>query len=156
MVWPPEWEALPETLAIVEAVTAVKFRAEDAGYDADRLTGISLYGCAEAIGTERQGAMRRSAHAHVRGELAGTICVKGGPKRLTRRLLAHEMAHVLVRAGHTARWRTCVTRLGHPAEAKRYEHPKRTSAVWFWTDPATGERRTGTYREMTEAKRGAA
>lgn len=103
-------------------IVDVLSRARVAGYDPQRVTGVSIYGCVDAHGTDRLGAMRRSAHAHTspRSLTRGTFCIKGGTGRMTHRLLAHEIAHLLVMAGHTKAWRECVTALGHPAEAKRY------------------------------------
>jgi len=102
--------------------------AERAGVR-QRVTAIRLGGCIEAIGTEFQGAMRRSGHAHCnRGDVyRGAICIKslntakavednGEPTYL----LAHEFAHVAVMQGHTAKWREVMDRLGYHDEAQRY------------------------------------
>jgi hypothetical protein len=94
--------------------------------------GISLGGCVTAHGTDRVGAMRRSAHAHTgRSDYRGWLCFKSTkPERLVTAtgrptmLFAHEWAHVAVLAGHTRSWRALMTRLGHPSEAKRYERAK--------------------------------
>jgi len=102
--------------------------AERAGVR-QRVTFVRFGGCIEAIGTEFQGAMRRSGHAHCsRSDVyRGAICIKslntakavkdnGEPTYL----LAHEFAHVAVMQGHTAKWREVMTRLGYPDEAQQY------------------------------------
>lgn len=96
----------------------------------DRPIRLSLGGCAEAIGTDRSGAMRRSAHAHVAkaDPMRGWACFKSPniaraitPTRFPTRLLVHEWAHLATWQGHTARWRALMRQLGHPADAKRME-----------------------------------
>lgn len=90
------------------------------------VAGIAVGGCVEAIGTGREGAFRRSAHAHTTGDWRGWICVRSRrPERLVTatgrpsRLLIHEVAHIATRTGHDARWRAMVARLGAPSEAQR-------------------------------------
>ena len=110
------------------ALAALMQRATAAGLGATPVAGISLGGCAEAIGTERRGAFRRKAHAHNRRQdpLFGWICVLSSKwQRLVTRtgrpsaLLAHEYAHLLAPSnGHGERWRRAITALGFPAEAK--------------------------------------
>ena len=110
------------------AVAALGMKAVAAGLRAVPVAGISLGGCAEAIGTPRRGAFRRRAHAHnhPRDPRFGWICIlsarAGRVVTLTGRpttLLAHEYAHLLApNSGHGERWRAAVTALGHPAEAK--------------------------------------
>lgn len=110
------------------AVAALMARAVAAGIHAVSVAGISLRGCAEAIGTPRRGAFRRRAHAHnhPRDPLFGWICVlstRAGrlltPTGRPSALLAHEYAHLLApNSGHGERWRNAVTALGHPAQAK--------------------------------------
>jgi hypothetical protein len=98
-----------------------------------RVTAVSFGGCIDAIDTDRQGAMRRRAHAHTSAKAAnrGAICFKsskieravtasGGPTTL----LAHEFAHIATWAGHTQRWAKVLTQLGFPAEAKRCTSPR--------------------------------
>lgn len=46
------------------AVAALAMRAVAAGFRDVPVAGISVGGCAEAIGTPRRGAFRRRAHAH--------------------------------------------------------------------------------------------
>lgn len=107
---------------------AVDALIERGGIDR-RPAGISMGGCVRAFGTDRVGAMRRSAHAHTgRDDFRGWLCFKSTkPERLTTavgrptRLFAHEWAHIAVWDGHGRRWRALMARLGHPAEAKRYE-----------------------------------
>ena len=100
------------------------------GYDIDRVAGVSLGGCCDAFGTDRIGAMRRSAHAHTspRSTWRGWICFKSGkPERVRTAtgkpttLLIHEVGHIVTWDGHTARWRAAVSKLGAPAEARKYE-----------------------------------
>jgi hypothetical protein len=110
------------------AVAALMARAVAAGIRAVPVAGISVGGCAEAIGTPRRGAFRRRAHAHnhPRDPLFGWICVlstRAGrlltPTGRPSALLAHEYAHLLApNSGHGERWRNAVTALGHPAQAK--------------------------------------
>lgn len=108
------------------AVAALMARAVAAGIHS--VSGISVGGCAEAIGTPRRGAFRRRAHAHnhPRDPLYGWICIlstRAGrlltPTGRPSALLAHEYAHLLApNSGHGERWRTAVTALGHSAQAK--------------------------------------
>lgn len=137
--------------AIAPVVEAGLRRALVEGYDPRRLIGVSLDGCADAIGTERLGAMRRSAHAHTAAgdSFRGWVCFKGGERRVTRRLFAHELAHVLVYSGHTAAWGRAVGDLGAPGES-RHVRARRPAMTWYWTDP-DGTRRAGSHREMMEA-----
>lgn len=110
------------------AVAALMARAMAAGIRAVPIAGISVGGCAEAIGTPRRGAFRRRAHAHnhPRDPLFGWICIlstRAGrvvtPTGRPTGLLAHEYAHLLApNSGHGGRWRAAVTALGHPAQAK--------------------------------------
>lgn len=108
--------------ALIERATAAALRAVP-------VTGISVGGCAEAIGTPRRGAFRRRAHAHNdrRDPLFGWICfLSTKPGRLVTpsgrpsALLAHEYAHLLAPgSGHGERWRRAVTVLGFRAQARR-------------------------------------
>jgi len=110
------------------AVAALMARAMAAGIRAVPIAGISVGGCAEAIGTPRRGAFRRRAHAHnhPRDSRFGWICILSAvagrvvtPPGRPSALLAHEYAHLLApNSGHGERWRAAVTALGHPAEAK--------------------------------------
>ncbi|MGE3073953.1 MAG: hypothetical protein AB7N24_11895 [Dehalococcoidia bacterium] len=110
------------------AVTALVAKAAAAGIPAVPVAGISVGGCAEAIGTPRRGAFRRRAHAHnhPRDPLFGWICILSTsagrlltPTGRPSALLAHEYAHLLApNSGHGERWRTAVTALGHPAQAR--------------------------------------
>jgi hypothetical protein len=58
------------------AVAALATKAVVAGILAVHVAGISVGGCAEAIGTPRRGAFRRRAHAHnhPRDPRFGSIC----------------------------------------------------------------------------------
>ena len=137
------------------------------GYDISRVAGVSLGGCCTAFGTERVGAMRNPAHAHTsaKSEWRGWICFKSAkPERVrtaTGRpttLLIHEVGHIVTWAGHTVKWIAAVKALGAPAEAKKYEarnkaRRERPPAIWYWTNRTTGERETGTHRQMMEATR---
>lgn len=114
---------------VVDAVAELMLRG---GVDR-RPAGISVGGCVDAHGTERVGAMRRSAHAHTApgDRNRGWLCFKSTkPERVVTatgrptRLMAHEWAHIAVWGGHNARWRTLMRRLGHPADAKRYERKR--------------------------------
>lgn len=111
------------------AVAALAERAAAAGFRIAPVAGVSLGGCAEALGTPCQGAFRRRAHAHNdrRDPLFGWICfLSSKPGRLltpsgrASALLAHEYAHLLAPgSGHGERWRHAVTALGYPAQARR-------------------------------------
>ena len=59
------------------AVAALGTKAAAAGLRAVPVAGISVGGCAEAIGTPRRGAFRRRAHAHnhPRDPRFGWICI---------------------------------------------------------------------------------
>lgn len=104
-------------------------RASASGLRAAPVAGISVGGCAEAIGTPRRGAFRRRAHAHNdrRDPHFGWICfLSAQPGRLITpsgrpsALLAHEYAHLLAPgSGHGERWRWAVTALGYPAQTRR-------------------------------------
>lgn len=110
------------------AIAALATKAAAAGIRAVPVAGISVGGCADAIGTPRRGAFRRRAHAHnhPRDPRFGWICIlstRAGrvvtPTGRPSALLAHEYAHLLApNSGHGERWRAAVTALGHPAEAK--------------------------------------
>lgn len=112
--------------AIVTAMVALQRKGGVDRY----VEGISIGGCVEAHGTDRVGAMRRSAHAHTEpgDRHRGWVCFKSTkPERIVTatgrptRLFAHEWAHIAVWGGHGTRWRAMMRRLGHPADAKRYE-----------------------------------
>ena len=114
--------------AVDSAVAALDARALAQGLRAARLAGISVGGCARAIGTARPGAFRRQAHAHVspRDPLRGWICLLSGkagrlvtPTGRPTTLLVHEYAHLVSSDGHGPRWQRAVALLGAPAEAKR-------------------------------------
>ena len=134
------------------------------GYDIERVAGVSLGGCCDAFGTDRVGAMRPEAHAHVSAKSAmrGWICVKSGKPEKVRTasgrptaMLIHEVAHIVTWAGHTVAWIKAVTTLGAPAEGRKYakrnaDRRARPPAIWYWTDRETGERKTGTHREMLD------
>jgi len=74
-------------------------------------------------------SFRRKAHAH-NGERSdpyfGWICIRSHRRVLTprgqpSRLVWHEVAHILTRQGHTARWREMAVALGVPRiEADSY------------------------------------
>lgn len=112
---------------ILEALGALLYRATEEGYRPPLRPHISLGGCMSAIGTERQGAFRRQAHAHNhRGTGFGWLCfLSAKPERLITQsgkptaLLIHEYAHLCVRDGHGPRWQRAVSALGAPAEARR-------------------------------------
>jgi len=109
------------------AIAALAKKAAAAGLHAVPVAGISVGGCAEAIGTPRRGAFRRRAHAHnhPRDSRFGWICILSAragrvvtPTGRPSARLAHEYAHLLApNSGHGERWRAAVTALGHPAEA---------------------------------------
>ncbi|MGE0600658.1 MAG: hypothetical protein AB7J35_05190 [Dehalococcoidia bacterium] len=110
------------------AIAALATKATAAGIRAVPVAGISIGGCAEAIGTPRRGAFRRRAHAHnhSRDPRFGWICILSAragrvvtPTGRPSALLAHEYAHLLApNSGHGERWRAAVTALGHPAAAR--------------------------------------
>jgi hypothetical protein len=152
---------------LAEPLAWLEQRATERGYKPARLAGVSVGGCADAHGTSRVGAMRRSAHAHTdpRDPLQGWLCFKAyGAEHLRTglglpsSLLRHEYAHLLApRAGHGLAWRRAVAALGAPAEARAAENraagrAERRPATWYWPDPEQpGTMRSGTYREMKEA-----
>lgn len=112
-----------------EALAILVERAAAAGLGAVPVAGVSVGGCAEAMGTSRQGAFRRRAHAHNdrRDRYFGWLCfLSAKPGRLVTpsgrptALLSHEYAHLLAPgSGHGERWRRAVTALGYPAQARR-------------------------------------
>ncbi|MCA9830247.1 MAG: hypothetical protein KC495_07245 [Dehalococcoidia bacterium] len=95
------------------ALAALMERATANGLRVVPVAGISIGGCAEAIGTPRRGAFRRQAHAHNHrpDPLFGWICflsTKPGrlitPSGRPSALLAHEYAHLLAPgSGHGER-----------------------------------------------------
>ena len=104
-------------------------RASERGYAPPVVLGISTGGCREAHGTPRQGAMRRSAHAHCdpADEHRGWLCFKAYGREHLRTgsglpsvILRHEYAHLMASDGHGARWQRAVAALGAPGEAKRH------------------------------------
>lgn len=120
----------PELRAAVEKLVV------RSGRPGPEMVTVSLGGCVDAWGTSRIGAMRRRAHAHTHGRYFGTICFKSSkPAKLVTatgqptRLLAHEWAHLAVKAGHTAAWRELMRKLGHPAVARRYEQRRRRPLI---------------------------
>lgn len=57
-------------------------------------------------------SFRARAHAHTHDSYKGWICYRS-PKRLGQKMLAlHELAHVLVLAGHTDKWRAKLHEIG--------------------------------------------
>lgn len=89
--------------------------------------GVFVGGCVErGIGS----SFRRQAHAHTdkADRYRGWICVRSANRVLTdsgnpTTLMMHEYAHILCGHGHghDALWRETISRLGHPAEAKRVQ-----------------------------------
>ncbi|MQA01138.1 MAG: hypothetical protein GEU80_17785 [Dehalococcoidia bacterium] len=112
-----------------DAVASLQARAATAGFRIACVAGISVGGCAEAIGTERRGAFRRRAHAHNRPPdppYGWICCLSRRPERLVTpggrasALLAHEYAHLLApSSGHGERWRRAIAAIGFPAQANR-------------------------------------
>lgn len=84
---------------------------------------VFVGGCVErGVGS----SFRKQAHAHCHKDdpYLGWVCVRSASRVLTDSgkptvLMFHEYAHILTGDGHTARWAECLTKLGHPAEAKR-------------------------------------
>lgn len=122
---------MAETLdapAYQEALATLMERSAAAGLSTVPVAGVSIGGCAEAIGTSRRGAFRRRAHAHNdrHDPLFGWLCfLSAKPGRLVTPSgrpsapLAHEYAHLLAPgSGHGERWRRAVTALGYPAQAR--------------------------------------
>lgn len=87
--------------------------------------GVFVQGC---VARGDGSSFRRMAHAHTGGEHSGWICVRS-PRRLTqKRLMIHELAHILTGAGHTDKWRAKVRELGGTIEyweTKEYFQLKR-------------------------------
>lgn len=114
-----------------DALNALSLRADDARLyplPIDAVRGVSVGGCVEAIGTDRQGAFRRSAHAHNRlgDPWLDWVCFRSAKRVLTPSgkatdMLIHEVAHLIRKGSHGPGWKKAVIALGAPAEAKRYE-----------------------------------
>jgi hypothetical protein len=75
--------------------------------------GLFLGGCvARGFGVRHLGGGSKGAHAHTSGPNRGWICF--GSTRLldSREARLHELAHVVTREGHTARWREYLLQIG--------------------------------------------
>jgi len=122
-----------------------------------QLKGLFVGGC---VARGDGSSFRARAHAHtLPSDYKGWVCVRAAHRVLTpsgrpSRLMWHEYAHITTGHGHDAVWRERITEYGFPAEAHRYIRKKRPPLVWYWYDPATGERQTGAHREMVAALRG--
>jgi len=106
---------------IEEAVHAMESRVPRMVYP---VTGVSLGGCVDAVGTDRRGAFRHMAHAHTeaKSEHRGWICVLSSkPERLVTatgkptRLFWHEWAHIATGQGHTEKFRETLRKVGQPS-----------------------------------------
>ncbi len=97
-------------------------------YKKEGYMGVFVGGC---VNRGEGSSFRAQGHAHCfKGSTnEGWICVRS-KKRLfmangkPSRLLWHELAHILSKAGHTDKWRAKMKELGQPLEA-RYKKKKR-------------------------------
>ena len=90
--------------------------------------GVYVGGCVAGEASWKELA-KTDAHAHSDPEdpWEGWICVHSG--RVSRRIILHELAHLLVPGHHNDRWRAACVALGIPGEAKRYPRKKRAPRV---------------------------
>lgn len=130
-----------EDPGIWAALEALYGRAKSAGLKPREVAGVSLGGCCEAIGTQRKGAFRRVAHAHVKGEHQDWICVLSDkesklvtPAGRPTALLIHEYGHVVTHAWHTKVWGAAVANLGAPGEAKKYAERAASRHRHAWSE----------------------
>lgn len=119
IAWTPEDGGI-----VASAIRDMEIRAASKGHQVHAVAGISLEGCIEAVGTERQGSFRRSAHAHCAKSdpFRGWICFRA--HSLNRvvttaanptRLFWHEWAHIATWQGHTERFRRLLIDCGREA-----------------------------------------
>lgn len=80
------------------------------------LNGLFVGGCVErGVGS----SFRAQAHAHTEnGPFYGWVCVRSyrrifTPSGRLSQLMLHEIAHVIVRQGHTDKWRECARCIGY-------------------------------------------
>ena len=95
--------------------------------------GVFVGGCVSRGDGSR---FRRKAHAHIDdGPHQGWICLLSARRLTARELLLHELAHLVVRAGHTDEWRAALLALGGtldpvPGLLKSYQkHVRRPASV---------------------------
>lgn len=105
------------------ALSLLKTRAVYAGYHWPSMQ-FHFGGC-----VEDNHRFRAQAHAHClpKDKRFGWVCVLSSkesrlvtPTGRPTTLLAHEVAHMITKQGHSEKWRNCITQLGFPAEAARY------------------------------------
>jgi hypothetical protein len=73
------------------------------------LRGVFVGGCVDrGVGSR----FRAKAHAHTHGEHRGWICFLSANWLHLRLMWLHELAHVVTREGHTARWRAFLLQIG--------------------------------------------
>lgn len=73
------------------------------------LRGVFVGGCVErGVGSR----FRAKAHAHTSGEHRGWICFLSNRWLGERMLWLHELAHAVMREGHTRRWREFLLQIG--------------------------------------------
>jgi hypothetical protein len=97
--------------------------------------GLFLGGCvAKGLGVRHLGGGSGGTHAHTSGPNRGWICF--GSTRLldSREARLHELAHVVTREGHTARWREYLLQIGGtidevPGVLRSYYPRKRAKIV---------------------------
>lgn len=71
--------------------------------------GVFVGGCVDrGVGSK----FRAKAHAHTGGKNLGWICFRSARWLHVRELLLHELAHIVVREGHTRRWRAFLLQIG--------------------------------------------
>jgi hypothetical protein len=77
--------------------------------DHPEVRGVFVGGCVErGVGSR----FRAKAHAHFAGPHRGWICFLSAKWLHVRALWLHELAHVVTREGHTARWRLFLLQIG--------------------------------------------
>ena len=92
--------------------------------------GVFVGGCVErGVGSR----FRAKAHAHTHGPRLGWICFLSAARLTSRELCLHELAHVITREGHTARWREFLLQIGGtldevPGVLQSY-HPRKRAKV---------------------------
>ena len=91
----------------------IRFKHFDKYRDQGILRGVFLAGC---VDRGDGSSFRRKAHAHTGGNNKGWICVRSrhrlmGTSGKPSLLMWHELAHLISRQGHTAKWRDTMRQL---------------------------------------------
>ena len=78
------------------------------------MRGVFVGGC---VSRGDGSSFRAKAHAHVRGQWCGWICIRRPDRLRDRQLMLHELAHIISGQGHTDLWRRTLIALGGTLDA---------------------------------------